>query len=459
MDFNFKVAFYVVTSVIWVMGSFAFKNKTRYFLTLLAVFFPFEIGLIFYRFHGLMLTDLPIIILLLIGIFTQKGFKLYIPKISLPVLLFFIWAFLGVFHGWPQGYVISDSMRILRGYLIVICMVNFIKTPKDLRAVMFGLFAVLAFQSVLGIYQWRFGALGLRILGETAWISWRSRGTFQHESYFGNYLAFMIPIAYRLFVFHKSRIKREFLQYGFITGAASLALFTAYTRGPWIAFAGATIAMTLWSLHKKKLRPKVMAPIFIIGIFSAIFMVRYIPSIMAQFDSEGGRQHAAKIRMPLNIIALRVIKANPVVGVGMGTYLENSRDFVRDDETMVEEWEIAQLKTDMVHNSYLLITAETGIPGLAFFLWYIVVVVTTGYRCIKSIDPYLSNLSIGILTGYVALMISFLASPDFRIHQINVMIWMMGGIIFGIQNLDEKYRKYVIVQRRRLLEKENIPTS
>ena len=199
---------------------------------------------------------------------------------------------------------------------------------------------------------------------------------------------------------------------------------------------------------QKRYKPKQMIPIFFIAIMSMVFLVRYIPSIFAQFDSSTGRQYSTRIRMPLNIIAFRVMKANPVSGVGLGNYLENNHMYVREDETMVESWQIHQLKTDMVHNTFMLIGAETGFPGLFFFLWYLFMIYRTGRRNIKSKITYLSNLSIGMLTGYTAVLIAFLASPDYRIHQINVLVWLIGGLIHAINILDEKYNKIISLKKK-----------
>lgn len=459
MEFSSKDIFYFGFSIIFLLCSFLFKNKTRYFLVSLILFFPFEAGLIFYRFHGIMLTDLPILVLIGIGLTSGKKFKIIIPYIGWPVFIFFIWSMLGIFNTWIPGYVISDSMRILRGYLVIVCIVNFAKTPKDLKLVVTALFAGLAFQSFLGIYQWRFGAIGLRILGETPYIGWRSRGTFQHESYFGNYLAFLIPVVYRMFVFYKAKTQQEQIKYGVLFAVSTLALFTTFTRGPWISFAFAVMAVTLWSFHKRKLRPKKMIPITIVMVFGIIFLIKYTPSIVSQFDPEGGRQYAANIRMPLNRIAVRIIKAYPIMGVGQGMYNMYSPDFVHEHEEGVEDWEVDQLKWDMVHNSYLKIGAETGVPGLAMFLWFIFMVIKIGYKNIKSVDPYLSNLSIGILTGYLAILVSFLASPDIRIHQINIMFWLMGAILLSIQNLDKKYKNFIKYQKIERLTKVPVSTN
>ena len=459
MEFTLRDTSFLVFSIIFLLASMLIKNKTRYFLGALVLFFPFEAGLIFYRFHGIMMTDLPLLVLIGIGLFSGKKFKFFVPYIGWPVFIFFIWSMFGIFNTWLPGYVISDSMRILRGYLIVVCLVNFIKTPKDLNVVITALFAGLAFQTGLAIYQWRFGSLGLRILGETPYITWRTRGTFQHESYFGNYLAFLIPIVYRLFVFYKAKTQKEQYQYGILFAVAIMALFTSFTRGPWLSFTLSVSAMTLWSFHRKKLKPKKMIPLLLIMIMGFVFLIRYTPSIIEQFSSKGGRQYSTKIRMPLNRVAFRMMKAFPIMGVGQGMYSMYSPDFVYDHEEGVEDWQIYQLKTDMVHNTYLKIGAETGFPGLGMFLFYIFMVYKIGIKNINSVDSYLSNLSIGILTGYTSLLIAFLASPDFRIHQINVLVWMMGAILLAISNLDEKYRNIIKLQRVQKVVKQPIPLN
>ena len=53
-----------------------------------------------------------------------------------------------------------------------------------------------------------------------------------------------------------------------------------------------------------------------------------------------------------------------------------------------------------------------------------------------------------MLTGYTAVLIAFLASPDYRIHQINVLVWLIGGLIHAINILDEKYNKIISLKKK-----------
>ncbi len=446
---DFKGIFFLAVCVITVFALSAVKNKKRFLLSLFILFFPFSTGLIFYRYHGIMLADFPLFVLLILLISENK--KWVLPKECIPAIVFIVWAFISATQAWQNNYAISETLRSVRGFLIFIVIINSVKTTRDLKIVLNMLFIGLLFQSLLAIYQWRFGYFGLRFLGETTWVSWRTRGTFQHESYFGHYLITLIPIAIRLFMFYRPKNKNDVKIYGAITVISVLALFTNFVRGPWISFAVAVSFMIIYSLFRKKFRPKMYWPIAIVLVFMAAFFVRYLPKILSQFDPEGGRMVSADIRLPLIRVSQRMIAANPIFGVGMGNYQLHCADYVVEEKDLPDV-QNEQLKWDIVHNTFFLLMAETGVLGGLMFIVFIIFIFRRGKQVTKSSNPYFFNLAVGIITGFSALMIAFQNSPDYRIHQINVITWLISGLIIALHELDKKYQKmlkYHIYKRKK----------
>ena len=183
----------------------------------------------------------------------------------------------------------------------------------------------------------------------------------------------------------------------------------------------------------------------------AAFFVRYLPKILSQFDPEGGRMVSADIRLPLIRVSQRMIAANPIFGVGMGNYQLHCADYVVEEKDLPDV-QNEQLKWDIVHNTFFLLMAETGVLGGLMFIVFIIFIFRRGKQVTKSSNPYFFNLAVGIITGFSALMIAFQNSPDYRIHQINVITWLISGLIIALHELDKKYQKmlkYHIYKRKK----------
>jgi len=86
---DFKDILFLFGSLAIIFVGFLFKDNIRYYLFLLAAFFPFQTGIIIFYYNGIWLVDSVLFVLLIIGI-SQNKIKWYIPGISLPVLLFLL---------------------------------------------------------------------------------------------------------------------------------------------------------------------------------------------------------------------------------------------------------------------------------------------------------------------------------------------------------------------------------
>ncbi len=237
----------------------------------------------------------------------------------------------------------------------------------------------------------------------------------------------------RLFAFfkHEKRLYNAVFGVIFLIGIG--ALFASFSRGAWLGFAGAIILMFLYSLFRKRYHPKLISGIAFLVLLGTAFSVHYSDTILSQFGEESGRTSAMEIRFPLNRIAMRIIKDNLVFGVGLNNYEEISYKYVNREDTS-DMFPYEQL-LQVVHNSYLLILAETGIPGLICFLAFLAFLFNRGRRVLKIRNAFISNLGLGILTGFVAFMATLLTGPDYYSHQIMMTFWILGGYLVTLSRV------------------------
>lgn len=344
-----------------------------------------------------------------------------------------LWGFFSAFGAPMTDLALYELSRLTRAYFAFLCVINFTRNQKDIYTVLTGLFIGFGLQGVLGYFQWHHGSLGLYFLGES-FFAYRARGLFMHPSFFGNYLAMLLPIVLRLFVFYKPAKKYQTAIYGILFSIGMAALYGSYARGPWIAFAGATIVMLLFSLFQRRFYPKIVSATAFLALMGTIFVLSYTPVIIEQFTDEY-RKGSTDVRMPVNRVAMRIIKDKMFFGTGLGNYELASPNYVTTEDFLITEDVTYEDLIQRVHNSYLLSAAEGGIPGFILFMWLWIYIFKTGLKAIKIKNSFISNVSLGLLTGFLAMMISLLASPDYREHQILMMFWILAGFLVTLSKV------------------------
>ena len=112
-------------------------------------------------------------------------------------------------------------------------------------------------------------------------------------------------------------------------------------------------------------------------------------------------------RFYLNEIAMNMVKAHPIFGVGGNTF----RSVIHSYTYSIDRpW----VYLDVVHNQYLLIFAECGILGLISFLWLMLAFMRESWECSKNKDnEFVQIIGMGITAGFLAFIVHGLS--DFYI--------------------------------------------
>ncbi|MCA9732593.1 MAG: O-antigen ligase family protein [Deferribacteres bacterium] len=411
-------------------------------LFLVGLFYVFPTGFIFYHYTGILLVDFPLIALLFLSLSSGKKFKFYYPGYSPAILVLIVWMTFSSFQAIDVGWGIAQVSKWVRGYLIFIVVANNVRGFKSLNTVLFSLLTGFLFESLLAAYHWRVGPLGLWFLGERMFQSepWRSYGTFYVPSYLANYLIVLLPLFMRLGVYFKQPNRNLRLLYFVTTLLGVLALYTTYGRSSWIGFTLAVAISTAVSLFSSKLKPKLKWPLVSIIVGGASFIIYYIPYIIRQFGAE--RQGAVDIRYIQWDVALRLIADNPLFGSGPDNYTLFAGPYTIPMPG-IQDW----LLTEMVHNSYLLITAEGGIiPGIAFLI-LLFNYFLKGLPLLKSKSPLLVNVGLGMVLGIVSIMFSFIASPDIHNEQMINQLMIIAGIIVACYHMNMQINRAAKIKK------------
>ncbi|MBP7162991.1 MAG: O-antigen ligase family protein [Candidatus Omnitrophica bacterium] len=120
--------------------------------------------------------------------------------------------------------------------------------------------------------------------------------------------------------------------------------------------------------------------------------------------------------------ALLIIKDYPLFGAGLNTYSEVAPRYRIN-------W------GGYPHNCYLHMAAETGLAGLASFLWLLFVFLWRSWsRILKVQDRFLLSLAMGGLTGLSGFLVQSFFDTNLYSVQLNTLFWfVMGMVIVSIR--------------------------
>ena len=204
-----------------------------------------------------------------------------------------------------------------------------------------------AIVAAYGIVQ--YGILEFNALGQQA------RGTMgQTMTYSGMLMLVIAHTAARLLFDQHDRTWPAL-----VLPALLVALALTYTRNAWV---GAWVAVGLLMVLKD------LRLLFILPIVAALFVVAAPPQLTDRlysiFDMENSSN---RDRFALARVGGRMVRAHPLTGVGP--------DVVKDVYAEYGDVSAVEGSTVHLHNVPVQIAAERGLPALAIWVWFIVVVV------------------------------------------------------------------------------------
>jgi hypothetical protein len=384
------------------------------------------------------------ILLLLMGLFLIRDNvkfgmkKIYYNKWDIFLLLFFIWVIFSdlVASIHPEVSLLFSvfSINLLILYFYLKSYTS--KNNFNFLPILLSLFASLViFESIISFQQLIASSpinknieaqIDIEYFGHTPdepQFRFRPVGTFQHANMLGMWLSFWVSVLFS-YLFKK---QNNLLFTSFIFGIISL-VFTL-SRSSWLGV-GISFMFMLWLFEKVK---KIKAPaiftkhVFLLLILSLVLFIFFVfpraEKSIYTFIEGGGYLRQLQIQDTLTLI----IK-NPVFGVG--TNMNVLAGYFESPSSVFSSVALA------VHNKYLLITVEQGIPALVFFLSFLTYLfrknIVIAFQ--QKLLNVLSYVRIGFLGGILALIIVGLFQPFMGENLILLSFGILGGLQYEKAN-------------------------
>lgn len=231
--------------------------------------------------------------------------------------------------------------------------------------------------------------------------------TYRSKNAAGAVLAFLLLVRFGT-LFGKQAEGRLKGRLFFILGA--VALLASPSRGAWLSFLVGFLFFVIVGFARQLLSSKAAAGALVIVILVGMAGMPFLKTRNLNFNDR-----EAQDRIELNRIAIKIIKNHPLVGIGLGNYMDHMKAYMPETEGFFWVY--------VVHNNYLLVAAETGLFSLAFFIMIFVNAISSGIK-FKSDESANGIISLSYAAGLSGFATHMLADYFVPGALIGWLIWI-----------------------------------
>jgi O-antigen ligase len=340
------------------------------------------------------------------------------PVLTWLMIGFLAWASLTLVWAGQTGTGLTAISRYFLDMLLLPIAFSAVRTRRDLVVVLAAI-AVGAFVAA---------AFGILKPPSPEVIEGRATGTIGDPNELAAALLVGLALAAGLML---SRGQSAAVRFGalVVIPFCAAGIFLSLSRGGLVALA---VLLLVGPLLAGRWRPA-MAGLLVLVAAAGFLYFTQIASLPARERitmSNGGSGRTA-----LWTIALRMVDAHPIEGVGVGNFPAASPNYVLQPGVLEEDQLIFSVAPKVTHNTYLQILAEMGFLGLILFLG----IVGTSLLCVLRAARLWSRrgavgmeaLARGVLLGLIGLLVA-----DFFISEMyGKLLWTMlalGPAMFAI---------------------------
>ncbi len=351
------------------------------------------------------------------------------------LILFILWSSLSLFVAVKPNLSIFHLIQWGKILLLLIFLQYLIVKPSDLQIMVYALISVFIFESGIAVLQivlhhsFNLGILadnsGVLSSSAHAGSDFRILGTMGNSNDFAKYLNLVIFLFLGLTQAGGSKKRRFFLL--LLSGVGIMLLIYTQSRGAWVAF---IIGLLLWLfsglVFKRGVRfSKNTVLLLVTGLLVFIYPLHYHIQQRLERPDYG----SSYSRIPMMQVAWNVIQAHPLLGIGVNNYLYVMTDY---DNTEVQ---ITKTFRSTVHNLYLQVTAETGIPGLLLFLLLLLAVLLRMRKNINFAPKKYRQFQLGVFCGFITFLIHSLVDNSDLTQTPSFIFWIYIALSYIIVNL------------------------
>ncbi len=359
---------------------------------------------------------------------------------NLPIVLYCAWGMISVLGSAERLFSQVAFIQLACGVLLYAMVVYQFRHRDQIRALLHGLIVVGVLMVVTALYLAQDRLFPLV-------------GTFHDRQLFGGFLALVLPVLMGVAAGTRNGRWKLGAQISCILVAG--ALICTQCRSAWIGLSVAVLVFIalgmgfVWKVSgflrkKHELLVTPILALIVLGIFIG-FTRMGGPTIQRLTTLSAIRQdESVKDRVGLWRVAVDVIRANPFVGHGIGTYTLVQADYNPASRSREVIRQMGPTLSESPHNTYLQIAAESGLVGLSL---YLAILVLFCYRALIALPRMEKGLRqytlIGCISAVVGQSVDAIANPAWTYPECTAFFWLVLGVGMAAAGLAQELRSEV----------------
>jgi O-Antigen ligase len=337
----------------------------------------------------------------------------------------------------------NEVVRMLKLLLLGALIANEVVTKRQFKHVVIALTLGVILESGIALAEYMRGSqLGLKYLGEasnediktlseasllTREFVYRPSALLSHANLLAAYLALFLPMGVALVLTAFSRRIKLLLAIALVLGQTALVL--TRSRAGWIDFLVAFVMVLTLGASNVVSRRRFLFFRGVIVVVTIAVAAALSPLIIQRlYETDPS---AVQFRIRWLETAKAMIMDHPILGVGLNTYVFRQLPY-GEDKTPHQMAERYGKYWPAVHNTWALTWAEQGTIGFLLYVAMHVSVIMVGVRNLRIRDPMMHALGVGLLAGFVAVMLDGLASFFVRVEGPARMFWIAIALILAV---------------------------
>lgn len=357
---------------------------------------------------------------------------------------FLVWGALSVAAAGNYVLGFNELFRVSRIFLGYFIVSQLVDNVDDLQLILRWLLVGATVQAMIAFYQYRFGTPGfLQIHGIGEAVSLEDRlsgnadrvgGLIGYATSFAQYLSIMIPIAVG-FALTAQRTRGRVVAIG--AGLlCTVALVLTFTRGVLLILPICLVAVVFLVMRRIKPRRSLLAVALTVVLLGAAFAATST-LVLRRFDET---TTSITGRLDMYRVALRIIRANPLLGVGLNNYSEAK---VRYDPTGIDMFPWP------VHDVFLFFAAEVGLPGLAMIAVFLALTYTRAVHLYHVLPARDGAMVAAMIVGYSAPLAYGVIDTGFKTAPaLWWVLWILSGAVTALSATPHQRRTDARSSRR-----------
>jgi len=321
-------------------------------------------------------------------------------RLRAPVIAYAIWTLLALGFSDAPAVGVSQVRKLFLFFVIVI-VVNGFQNQKQIWRTVEGVLVAGVIAAIFGLGQFSSDYLILQQQGRgfyENYIVHQITGFMSHWMTYGGELMIVLLLLLAISLFATDCGKRHWRWLA--TFLICLALLGAFTRGIWIG----TLAGATYLVGSYRWRMIAIIPIAI------LFLYLVSPSWLQERDRSIFNPEADSSSMSRLVMlrtGLRMVRAHPVFGIGPERVGPLFLAYVPPGTALPPAW------YGHLHNTYLQIAAERGIPCLIILLWLFYNIVRDNFQRASGARSRERGLACAAIAATVGIMVAGLFEYNF----------------------------------------------